>query len=63
MVQTPTNPENQTLPIELPSSIRLYISQEQFTAESGCKLRLETGKTAQGELIVNLPTLWETGMK
>lgn len=30
MVQTPERPENQTLPMELPSSIGLYVTQKQF---------------------------------
>ncbi|RUT00847.1 hypothetical protein DSM106972_072560 [Dulcicalothrix desertica PCC 7102] len=61
MVQTPASPKNQTLPIELPSSIRLYVTQEQFAAISAVNRDLKLEKTAQGELIVNPPTGWETG--
>lgn len=61
MVQTPASSENQTLLIELPKTIGLYVTQEQFAAlaEANRDLRLE--RTAQGELIVNPPTGWETG--
>jgi Uma2 family endonuclease len=61
MVQTPISPENQTLPIELPSSIRLYVTQEQFAALSAVNRDMKLERTGQGELIVNPPTGWETG--
>ncbi len=59
MVQTPTKPE--TLLLTLPTTLKLYVTQEQFEtlAVSNRDLRLE--RTAQGELIVNPPTGWETG--
>ena len=61
MVQTPASPKNQTLPIELPSSIGLYVTQEQFTALAAVNRDLKLERTALGELIVNPPTGWETG--
>jgi Uma2 family endonuclease len=61
MVQTPGNIENQTLPMELPSSIGLYVTQEQFAALAAVNRDLKLERTAQGELIVNPPTGWETG--
>ncbi|MDJ0735104.1 MAG: Uma2 family endonuclease [Nostocaceae cyanobacterium] len=61
MVQIPASPENQTLLIELPSSIRLYVTQEQFAALSIANRDMKLERTAQGELIVNPPTGWETG--
>jgi Uma2 family endonuclease len=56
MVQTPTKSE--TISIELPTAIALYLTPEQFEAANR-GLRLE--RTADGELIVNPPTEWETG--
>lgn len=61
MVQTPERPENQTLLMELPSSIGLYVTQQQFAALAAVNRDLKLERTAQGELIVNPPTGWETG--
>ncbi|MBR8838440.1 MAG: Uma2 family endonuclease [Stigonema ocellatum SAG 48.90 = DSM 106950] len=61
MVQTPTNPETETLLIELPSTIGLYVTQEQFAALAAANPDLRLERTARGELIVNPPTGWETG--
>jgi Uma2 family endonuclease len=63
MVQTPTSPEKQTLSIELPKTIGLYVTQEQFTALAAVNRDLRLERTAQGELIVNPPTGWETGRR
>lgn len=60
MMQTPT-PETETLLIELPRAIALYVTQEQFTALAAANQDLSMERTAQGELIVNPPTGWETG--
>lgn len=61
MLHTPANPNKQTLSIELPSSIGLYVTQEQFAALAAVNRDLKLERTAQGELIVNPPTGWETG--
>ncbi|MBD1808130.1 Uma2 family endonuclease [Microcoleus sp. FACHB-SPT15] len=61
MVKTPTSPETDTLSIELPKTIGLYVTQEQFAALAAANRDLELERTAQGELIVNPPTGWETG--
>jgi Uma2 family endonuclease len=61
MVQTPASPETETLLIELPSTIGLYVTQEQFAALAAANRDLRLERTAQGELIVNPPTGWETG--
>jgi Uma2 family endonuclease len=61
MVQTPTSPETGTLLIELPKSIGLLVTQEQFAALAAANRDLRLERTAQGELIVNPPTGWETG--
>ena len=61
MVQTPTEPE--TLSLELPSSIALHVTQEQFEALSAANRDLKLERTATGELIVNPPTGGETGYR
>lgn len=61
MVQTPASPENQTLSIELPKTIGLLVTQEQFAALAAANRDLRLERTALGELIVNPPTGWETG--
>jgi Uma2 family endonuclease len=61
MVQTPTSPENKTLLIELPKTIGLLVTQEQFAAIAAANRDLRLERTAQGELIVNPPMGWETG--
>ncbi|TAF52016.1 MAG: Uma2 family endonuclease, partial [Oscillatoriales cyanobacterium] len=52
---------SQTLTLNLPTSLKLQITPDQFAilAASNRTLRLE--RTAQGELSVNPPTGWETG--
>ena len=59
MVQTPARPE--TLSIELPRTIALSVTQEQFTALAAANPDLRLERTPQGELIVNPPDCWETG--
>ncbi|MEH1920077.1 Uma2 family endonuclease [Nostoc sp.] len=61
MVQTPTSPETETLSIEIPKTIGLYVTQEQFATLAAANRDLRLERTAQGELIVNPPTGWETG--
>jgi len=61
MVKTPTKPETETLLLYLPKTIRLYVTQKQFTALAATNRDLRLERTAQGELIVNPPTGWETG--
>ncbi|AFZ42835.1 protein of unknown function DUF820 [Halothece sp. PCC 7418] len=61
MLQTPTTPESQTLLIELPTSIALSVTPEQFTALAAANRDLRLERTSQGELIVNPPAGWETG--
>jgi Uma2 family endonuclease len=63
MVQTPASPENQTLSIELPKSIGLLVTEEQFAALAAANRDLRLERTAKGELIVNPPTGWETGRR
>ncbi len=64
MVQTPpTRPETEieTLSIKLPKGITLHVTQEQFFALAVVNRDLRLERTAQGELVVNPPTGWETG--
>jgi Uma2 family endonuclease len=63
MVHIPATPEHQTLTIELPQSIGLFVTQEQFAALAAANRDLRLERTAQGELIVNPPTGWETGRR
>lgn len=61
MVQIPAIPETDNLQIELPRSIGLSITLEQFVALEAANRDLRLERTAKGELIVNPPTGWETG--
>ncbi|MGK7926022.1 MAG: Uma2 family endonuclease [Spirulina sp.] len=63
MVQTPTQPEVETLFIALPEAIALRVTQEQFNALAAANRDLRLERTAKGELIVNPPTGWETGKR
>ncbi len=51
MVQTPT--EMETLSLELPRAIALYVTPEQFEAIAVANQNLRLERTAAGELIVN----------
>ncbi len=57
MIKTPT------LSLELPSTINLYVTSEQFEALSAVNSDLRLERTAQGELIVNPPTGGESGRR
>jgi Uma2 family endonuclease len=61
MVQTPTKPE--TLLLELPRTLKLHVTQEQFEALAASNRDLQLERTAKGELIVNPPTGWESGKR
>jgi Uma2 family endonuclease len=63
MVQTPASPETETLSIELPKTIGLLVTQEQFAALAAANRDLRLERTALGELIANPPTGWETGRR
>ena len=63
MVQIPAIPENQILPLNLPLSIGLYVTQEQFAILAVANRDLKLERNARGELIVNPPTGWETGQR
>ncbi|MEG4497319.1 Uma2 family endonuclease [Microcoleus sp. F10-C6] len=59
MVQIFTEPE--TISIELPNAIGLFVTPEQFEALALANPDLRLERTAQGELIVNPPTGGESG--
>lgn len=61
MVQTPLKPNSETLSLQLPKTVGLYVTQEQFVALAIANPDLQLERTATGELIVNPPTGWETG--
>ncbi len=61
MVQTPAKPETETLLLNLPRTLKLYVTPEQFILLAASNRDLQLERTAQGELIVNPPTGWQTG--
>jgi Uma2 family endonuclease len=61
MVQTFIQPE--TISLEVPNSIALLVSGEQFEALALANPDLRLERTAQGELIVNPPTGGESGSR
>ena len=63
MVQTLAKPETETLLLELPRTLKLYVTQEHFAALAASNRELQLERTAKGELIVNPPTGWETGKR
>ncbi len=63
MVQTPTTSEAETLLLELPKTLGLYVTQEQFAVLSAANRDLKLERNAQGELIVNPSIGWETGKR
>ncbi len=63
MVQTPAKPETETLLLNVPKTIKLYVTQDQFATLAACNRELQLERTARGELIVNPPTGWKTGKR
>ena len=61
MVQIFTEPE--TISIELPNAIGIFVTPEQFEAVALANPDLRLERTAQGELIVNPPTGGESGSR
>lgn len=59
MLETPSLPKK--LLLELPDTLVLQITQEQFELLALTNRELKLERTAQGDLIVNPPTGWETG--
>lgn len=63
MVRTPAKPDTETLLLNLPKTLGLYVTQDQFAALAASNRELRLERTAKGELIVNPPTGWETGKR
>ena len=63
MVQIPIKPETETLLLTLPKTLKLCVTQEQFIVLAASNRELQLERTAEGELIVNPPTGWETGKR
>jgi Uma2 family endonuclease len=61
MVQIFTEPE--TISIELPNALSLFVTPEQFEALALANPDLRLERSAQGELIVNPPTGGESGSR
>lgn len=61
MLQIPTKLE--TICIELPTAIALYVTPQQFEAIALANRDLRLERTAEGELIVNPPTGGESGQR
>ncbi|MGB3191609.1 MAG: Uma2 family endonuclease [Limnoraphis sp.] len=61
MVQTPAQSQTETLLLNLPKTLKLYVTPEQFTVLAASNRELQLERTSLGELIVNPPTGWETG--
>jgi len=61
MVQTP--PQHDTLTLELPQSIGLHVTQEQFKLLAACNRDIRLERTATGELVMTPPTGGESGKR
>ncbi len=61
MLSTAT--ELETLSLEFPVNLSLYVTPEQFEALALANRKLRLERTAQGELIVNPPTGGESGKR
>ncbi|MEL6780699.1 MAG: Uma2 family endonuclease [Cyanobacteria bacterium J06597_16] len=69
MVQTPSSIDsakdsaNKLLSLQLPESLVLTVTPEQFALLATANRDLNLERSASGELIVNPPTGWETGAR
>jgi Uma2 family endonuclease len=61
MVKTPPQAQTETLLLQLPHTIKLGVTAEQFAALAAVNRDIRLERTSRGELIVNPPTGWETG--
>jgi Uma2 family endonuclease len=61
MVKTPPQAQTETLLLQLPHTIKLWVTPEQFAALAAVNRDIRLERTSRGELIVNPPTGWETG--
>ncbi|TVQ52995.1 MAG: Uma2 family endonuclease [Spirulina sp. DLM2.Bin59] len=63
MVQTFAPPDSETLLLNLPAEIKLEVTPDQFAILAAHNRDLRLERTAQGELIVNPPTGWQSGKR
>lgn len=63
MVQTLAILDPEILLLNLPADINLHITPDQFAILAAHNRELNLERTAQGELIVNPPTGWQTGKR
>lgn len=61
MVHPPATSPPETLSLQIPATLRLHVTPDQFVALATRNRELQLERTAQGELLVNPPTGWETG--
>ena len=61
MVQVSSSPETKTVSIDVPETVGLKVSYEHFLALAAANKEIRLERTAEGELVVNPPTGWETG--
>ncbi|MGB6014076.1 MAG: Uma2 family endonuclease [Nodosilinea sp.] len=61
MVQLSSSPETKTVSIDVPETVGLKVSYEHFLALAAANKEIRLERTAEGELVVNPPTGWETG--
>jgi Uma2 family endonuclease len=62
-MQTYPTPQLDTLTLTLPTTVRLQVTPEQFFRIAAVNRELHLERSAQGDLIVNPPTGWETGKR
>lgn len=63
MAQTHTQSASEALLLNLPKTLKLHVTSEQFVALAASNRELQLERTAKEELIVNPPTGWETGRR
>ena len=61
MVQASSNSVERTVSLDIPETVGLRVSREQFISLAAANKEIRLERTAEGELIVNSPTGWETG--
>ena len=61
MVKVSSQPPARIVSINLPETVVLKVSREHFLAIAAANKDIRLERTAEGELVVNPPTGWETG--
>ena len=61
MIQGSLSQSTKTVSIVVPETVGLKVSREHFLALAAANKEIRLERTAQGELVVNPPTGWETG--